>query len=181
MAPGVCSSHNYSSHNPVLNLVYAVHACACVRQEVEQTVFDQQLQPWMQQRGYHSLFHPRRSPAGVPEPDEGVTLHFRTSAFTHVDSVGVLFAAADASSALPPACCSRHRQNRFLKALRQREEGCLLALLRHEPSQQQLLVVSTHLFWNPVRLDHWQLKTVETNSSTLTTQRRACIQHAGAE
>jgi mRNA deadenylase 3'-5' endonuclease subunit Ccr4 len=34
-------------------------------QEVESTVFDQQLQPWMQQRGYHSLFHPRRSPPGT--------------------------------------------------------------------------------------------------------------------
>jgi mRNA deadenylase 3'-5' endonuclease subunit Ccr4 len=34
-------------------------------QEVESTVFDQQLQPWMQQQGYHSLFHPRRSPQGA--------------------------------------------------------------------------------------------------------------------
>jgi hypothetical protein len=34
-------------------------------QEVESTVFDQQLQPWMQQRGYSSLFHPRRSPQGA--------------------------------------------------------------------------------------------------------------------
>jgi mRNA deadenylase 3'-5' endonuclease subunit Ccr4 len=34
-------------------------------QEVESTVFDQQLQPWMQQRGYNSLFQPRRSPQGT--------------------------------------------------------------------------------------------------------------------
>ena len=43
-------------------------------------------------------------------------------------------------------CCCRRR---FLAALRLREEGCLMALLRHEPSQRHLLAVSTHLFWNP--------------------------------
>jgi mRNA deadenylase 3'-5' endonuclease subunit Ccr4 len=48
------------------------------------------------------------------------------------------------AAAVPAALCCR-----FLQELAQREEGCLMALLRHEPSQQQLLAVSTHLFWNP--------------------------------
>ncbi|KAF6252797.1 hypothetical protein COO60DRAFT_1628447 [Scenedesmus sp. NREL 46B-D3] len=120
-------------------------------QEVESTVFDQQLRPWMQQRGYQSLFHPRRSPQGSAGPDEGVSLHFRASAFTHISSAGVRLGDASlAGPLLPAACCSKHRHNRFLQALSQREEGCLLALLRHKPSQQQLLAVSTHLFWNPL-------------------------------
>ncbi|WIA09735.1 hypothetical protein OEZ85_009114 [Tetradesmus obliquus] len=122
-------------------------------QEVEESVFQEQLQPRLQQRGYSSLFHPRRSPQGSPGPDEGVSLHFRASTFTRIDSLGVRLGDADLTEALlPAACCSnpRHRHNRFLPTLAQREEGCLMALLRHEPSQRHLLAVSTHLFWNPL-------------------------------
>jgi hypothetical protein len=53
------------------------------------------------------------------------------------------------SAAVFCCCCCRTLSCRFLQTLGQREEGCLLALLRHEPSQRQLLAVSTHLFWNP--------------------------------
>jgi mRNA deadenylase 3'-5' endonuclease subunit Ccr4 len=54
-----------------------------------------------------------------------------------------------AAAAAPISCCCCIHCRRFLQALGQREEGCLLALLRHEPSQRRLLAVSTHLFWNP--------------------------------
>lgn len=33
-------------------------------QEVEESMFQEQLQPRLQQRGYSSLFHPRRNPQG---------------------------------------------------------------------------------------------------------------------
>jgi hypothetical protein len=33
------------------------------------------------------------------------------------------------------------------QALQQRQEGAVLALLRHKPSRQQLVACSTHLHW----------------------------------
>lgn len=47
--------------------------------------------------------------------------------------------------------CRKHRgEHRFFKVLMQREEGCVMALLRHNISQQVVLACSTHLFWNPL-------------------------------
>lgn len=54
-------------------------------------------------------------PAGSPGLDEGVSLHFRASTFTRIDSLGVRLGDADLTEALlPAACCSnpRHRHNR---------------------------------------------------------------------
>jgi hypothetical protein len=63
--------------------------------------------------------------------------------------------ADHAEALLPRHCCSRHarsgspqqKQSAFMRALQQREEGAVMALLQHQPTQQQLVVCSTHLHW----------------------------------
>lgn len=120
-------------------------------QEVEAAVYEQQLQPWAAARGYSSLFHPRQAAAAAPAPDDdGVSLLFKSDAFSQLAAQRVRF-ADHAAQLLPAACCGAHApgSNRFLELVQAREEGALMALLRHEASGRSLLFVSTHLFWNP--------------------------------
>jgi hypothetical protein len=37
--------------------------------------------------------------------------------------------------------------NTFMQSMLQRQEGAVMALLQHMPSQQQLVACSTHLHW----------------------------------
>ncbi|KAG2445827.1 hypothetical protein HXX76_000431 [Chlamydomonas incerta] len=43
----------------------------------------------------------------------------------------------------------RGRGNEFWSMFKKRQEGAILALLRHRASKRQLLAACTHLFWNP--------------------------------
>lgn len=137
-------------------------------QEVQSDVYEQ-LAPWMAARGWGSVFAPRAvtQASTTLGPCDGVTLHFRQSQFELLASEQIRF-ADHAAAVLPGACCSRHtsassrsgRSGRgggggaagssaFMQALMQREEGAVLALLRHTPSQSLLVACSTHLHWNP--------------------------------
>ncbi|PNW74930.1 hypothetical protein CHLRE_12g504000v5 [Chlamydomonas reinhardtii] len=47
----------------------------------------------------------------------------------------------------------RGRSNEFWSMFKKRQEGAILALLRHRASKRQLLAACTHLFWNPAFAD----------------------------
>eukprot|EP00878_Enallax_costatus_P038967 GHUV01044471.1.p1 GENE.GHUV01044471.1~~GHUV01044471.1.p1 ORF type:complete len:279 (+),score=66.96 GHUV01044471.1:521-1357(+) len=153
-------------------------------QEVEQTVYDSHLQPWMQQQGYCSLYQPRRTPPSYPGPDEGVSLHYRPAVFSAlahqalrfadsalvaqlvgnsscsrveqeyaaaISSTGSQPSSSDSPTSRHPGVCRHHKgEHRFFRRLMSREEGCVMALLQHNTSQQLMLACSTHLFSNPL-------------------------------
>jgi hypothetical protein len=51
--------------------------------EVQNDVYEDVLEPWMQQHGYGSVFNPRQRAAGstTSGPLDGVSLHFRHDCF----------------------------------------------------------------------------------------------------
>jgi hypothetical protein len=57
-------------------------AC-CTSAEVQKDVFEQELKPWMEDRGYSSLYNPRPPVAGsrTVGPKDGVSLHFKNCMF----------------------------------------------------------------------------------------------------
>jgi hypothetical protein len=59
------------------------HTHAHTPTELQADVFEGVWQPWMQQRGYHSLHNPRPPAAGssITGPQDGVSLHFRSAQF----------------------------------------------------------------------------------------------------
>eukprot|EP00198_Chlamydomonas_reinhardtii_P001467 XP_001690803.1 CCR4-NOT transcription complex, subunit 6-like protein [Chlamydomonas reinhardtii] len=110
-------------------------------QEVEAQVFAGELQPWLAARGYRGHYLPRQYGDSVHGPPEGVALFYRTEVFDLEQQHSFLFNSVPTS---PPAPGSMFKK---------RQEGAILALLRHRASKRQLLAACTHLFWNPAFAD----------------------------
>ncbi len=106
-------------------------------QEVEDGFYQQQLQPWMAQRGFNGLYRPRNMGGpGASGPLDGVSLLWRTAMFTEVATQQLRF-ADKAAVVLPvtPAGASTS----FARLVDGKDEGAVMALLQHKPSGEHVL------------------------------------------
>ena len=158
-----CSHHSYCPHKHLdwryripriaAELLHSNTDILCL-QEVETPVFQEQLQPFLGERGYQGLHHPRPSPPNIPGPEEGVALFYRSSLFTHISSKNIVF-SEEAPSLFPEEDFTQDpsQASDFARVLARRGEGAILALLQHKPTQRYLVACSTHLFWDPTYPD----------------------------
>lgn len=110
-------------------------------QEVERPFFEAELAPLMARSGYAALYQARRRrPTDPPSvPEEGISLLYKTDRLER---------RADKAVRLG-ACVDSGQRGKFWQAVRVREDGVLLALLRDRATQRHLLAGCTHLFWDP--------------------------------
>jgi CCR4-NOT transcription complex subunit 6 len=121
-------------------------------QEVERPFLEDELEPALRGAGYAALFYGRRRKASdaVPGPEDGVCLAWDARRLERLASRAVRFgdlvpehlAAASGSQAAAG-------RTKFWRAVAEREDGAVLALLRDKQAGRVLLAASAHLFWDP--------------------------------
>ncbi|KAL4854213.1 Glucose-repressible alcohol dehydrogenase transcriptional effector [Chlorella vulgaris] len=110
-------------------------------QEVERPFFENELEPLFQQHGYEALYYSRRRrPHDPPDaPEEGISLLYRTARLEKQASKAAQLGKGVA----------RGMTGKFWGAVRARDDGVLLALLRDRVTRRTLLAGCTHLYWDP--------------------------------
>ncbi|PSC74002.1 Ccr4p [Micractinium conductrix] len=126
----------------ILQQVLDFQADLLCLQEVERAFFEGELEPLLAEHGYEGLYASRpRRPVDPPSvPEEGIGLLFRRERLERQASRAVRFA-----DVVPPALSGA----KFWEAVKKREDGALLALLRDRASGRSLLAGCTHLYYDP--------------------------------